>query len=106
MKVYKVRDIKTGLFTKGGLFAEGSFSKDGKIWGSLKNLISFLKYFARTEKDSKEDIVKRYPTNNSIELESDIHNYIPKDWEIVEFDLIESGQNNSAREVLKNVQFI
>ncbi len=64
----------------------------------VKKLISFLKYFAKTEKD----IVKRYPINNSVKLESEIHNYIPENWEVVGFDLTESEQNDQAREVLKN----
>lgn len=45
MKVYKIRDKDTGLYTEGGRYATANFNENGKIWNSLGSLLKFIKYF-------------------------------------------------------------
>jgi len=71
MKMYKIRDIKTGLFSSGGMYP--SWSKNGKIWSTLGKMSSHLKYF----------------DENKVLF-----------WEAVEYDAIESG-TFAVRELTK-----
>ncbi len=70
-KIYKLRDNKTGLFSKGG--TNGEFNKNGKIWKIPGHLRSHLEQFKR--------ISGRDTTNRLLD---NIHN-----WEIVEYELKE-----------------
>ncbi len=64
IKIYKIRNKNTGEYYKN---CDGKFSKSGKLFFRLCDCITSLKYYIETHE-----------------------NIIPVDWEIVEYDTIES----------------
>lgn len=76
MKVYKIRNKKTGLFSKGGVYK--LFDEKGKIWQTAGTARSHLAMFQdrdwRTGKSS-------YPA-------------FVKDLEVVEFELVEVAKHD------------
>ena len=93
MSFFKIRDKKTGLFSKGGMnmLDDGSkrhvyhdinhWSKKGKVWNSKQALGGHLAQYVSVP----------------YELDKPIKVKIPEDWEIVEFEMIEKCVVN-ARE--------
>lgn len=65
MRVYKVRDKKTGLFSTGT--SSPRWIKSGKVWASLGNIKNHYNMYLKWYKK------------------------IPDTWEIVEFELLETG---------------
>lgn len=89
MKVYKIRNKITGLFSSGGL--SPTFNKMGKVWngiGPLKNHLHQFdhEYHWRT----KEDGGSYYTDETKI---------IYKDCEIIEYDLETSMSVTSTKDV-------
>lgn len=76
MVVYRLRDNKTGLFSKGG--TNGDFNKVGKLWMHKGHLRNHLKQFER--------IHRRDEKNRLLE---NINN-----WEIVEYELNEKSNTD------------
>lgn len=81
MKIYKIRDKQTGLFSTGGLYPK--WSKIGKVWktqGNLKSHLNmlqecgFLSQYNNTEVIELETIENWIiPTMNYVEKGTDIN---------------------------------
>lgn len=115
MKIYKIRDKNTRLYTSGGRYAESNFGKNGKDWFSEKDIIAFLQFFIRDNKVREKEEINLYNQNlalmkrrknppphenKKIFIEKISENYIPENWEIVEFEVKETSAY-SARSYLK-----
>lgn len=96
MKVYKIRNKNTGLYTEGGRYANNSWNENGKIWFSLKNLLNFFKFYIKDQInyykytiESENIFLKKNkkPLKEFIYLNKE--EYLPEDWEIVEFEMTE-----------------
>lgn len=74
LKVYKIRDLKTGLFSSGGSYP--TWSKNGKIWTTLGKCKSHLSMF-KSDWGAKLGFPSPF-------------------WEVVEFELVETGDNCTA----------
>lgn len=44
-KIYKIRDKKTGLFSRGGSYGHGVWSKTGKSWGNIGHIKNHLNQY-------------------------------------------------------------
>jgi len=99
MKVYKILDKEVGWFifviNDSPTFCKWDMNEEGTLFYSLDQVFYFLESYCNDW--------QMYHKTRKVEPVKNNYDWIPKDWEIVEFDLIESGQNNLAREVLKNV---
>lgn len=75
MKIYRIRDTATGLFSKGGSNANvdsGSFcwSKKGKIWTGIGPLKNHLNMFINNEYNKHG---------------------LPSTWEVIEYEVVETA---------------
>lgn len=82
MKIYKIRNKETGLFSSGGSYAE--WQTAGKTWKSLPNLKSHLSMY--NYRYALESVQTFY--NGS---------------EVVEFELVEVDAKNIVRNKIENV---
>jgi hypothetical protein len=88
MKVYKVRNKETGLFSTGGMTP--SFNKRGKTWTQINHVKSHLTQFRSSSNIS-------YYSRNAPQ----IINYL-NEVEIVEYNLTEQIDNIKIIEVSKD----
>jgi hypothetical protein len=75
MKVFKIRDKNTGLFSTGG--CQPDFNKEGKTWMSIGHIKNHLHQFIRTI----------YNNDWSTHKEE---NRIPEEWEVIEYERTET----------------
>lgn len=71
IKVFKIRDIETGLFSTGG--TSPRWTKRGKSWSQINHVKNHLRQFCWSPKDEAGH------TNYKV-----VKNYIPKNWEVIE----------------------
>jgi hypothetical protein len=69
MKIYKIRDKKTKLYSTGGYGA--GFNESGKTWKSAKDAVLAIKLYCRGQYPGEK---KKTP-----------------EWEVVEFDIKETN---------------
>jgi len=74
MKVYKIRDKNTGLFSTGG--TQPDWNKEGKTWMSIGHIKNHLHQFIYTE----------YNFDWTSHTEE---NKIPQEWEVVQYERTE-----------------
>ena len=104
MKIYKLRNKKTGLYSDGGRYANVNFNENGKIWSSLKEIKAFLKYFIRDSKNCEKSNIdsenkmwklaydRKNKPQGTLESKLKVFNpkpdieYLPKEWEVVKFE--------------------
>ena len=67
-KIYKIRDKATGLFSRGGSYGHGVWSKTGKSWGNIGHIKNHLNQYMRRGAKASD-----YPYDNAeiIEIELD-----------------------------------
>lgn len=83
MKIYKIRNKQTGLFSTGS--CEPKWKKTGKIWktiGALKNHLNLFDVEFGFSEPSSAGIYYGYNYYNSI------YNNL-EDWEIIEYEFVE-----------------
>ena len=68
-KIYKIRNKETGQFSRGGTWALGIWSKDGKSWSNIGHLKNHLSFWINNGKKSKN-----YPYANAEIVEIEINN--------------------------------
>lgn len=73
MKMYKIRNKNTGLFSRGG--SEPEFNKKGKIWKTMGHLKAHLNQF-----------ITYGGKNDSPFIEAKV-----KNWEVIELEVVESS---------------
>jgi hypothetical protein len=79
MKLYKIRDINTGLFSTGGRYPR--WTKTGKTWSCEGHVKAHLTMYSDKEYNKKQ-------------------NTIPENWEVIEITLQESMTDSyPAREL-------
>jgi hypothetical protein len=88
MKVYKIRNKITGLFSTGGM--EPKFNKKGKVWNGIGPLKNHLHQF---------DHVYHYDYDTHIGYYTDETQKVYKDCEIIEYDLETSMSIASIKDV-------
>lgn len=87
MKIFKVKDTKTGLYSTGGYHP--SWTKQGKSWESLGSVTSHLRLYARGYSWSRK-------------RGQNVQNQIPDTWVVVEIEVQESElSQKSALDFLK-----
>lgn len=82
-KIYKIRDIETGLYSTGGMSPR--WTRHGKGWTSLGALKLHLHQFLK-------QIWNNYPSHSTLLFQyggPGLINNIPKNWEVVTFQIIE-----------------
>jgi len=84
MKVYKIRDKKTGLFSTGG--QNPKWTRNGKAWSSEGSLKSHLTQHVQGVYDYN---LRSYRTVK-----------VPKNWEIVEYEYVCNQMNTYPASVL------
>lgn len=78
MKIYKIRNKNTGLFSLGSSHVTETkeWNKNGKTWLKINHLKTHLRQYRHKNYSNKE------LTNN-----------IPKHWKVIEYDVIETPVN-------------
>lgn len=68
VKIYKIRDKSTGLFSKGGTSTYSIWSKDGKSWSNIGHVKNHLNQFIRSGSVSHD-----YPYDNAEIVEVEVN---------------------------------
>lgn len=96
MKVYKIKNLTTGLYSLGGLYPR--WGKKGKLWNSKQAIKSHLRLVETEWYDYKRkgyhwrNIKDVY--ENCIIIEYDFENTITKEFTIDEFGLCKHSKEN------------
>lgn len=89
--VFKIMDEDTGLFSSGGYYP--SFSKTGKDWTSMGQVLSHLKLYRRGHPYDHKDAERA-----GKKFKAPV---IPKSWIIIEYQFVQCSRGVSARDSIK-----
>lgn len=89
IKIFKITDTKTGLFSSGGIGP--GWSKRGKTWNNIGHVKNHLRQFIGN--------FRKYP-EQGWKSEYEWINKIPDSWMVVEMSSISGVKQYSARELM------
>lgn len=98
-KIYKIRHKKTGLFSRGGSYGHGVWSKTGKSWGNIGHVKNHLNQYI-----SKGVKTHDYPYDDAeiIEIELDYDKCYKEDVNSL-FGVVVKSKKEAEEEYKKRV---